>query len=111
MVITAPWLVSLLSIVVEAHAMAFWPFILTRTPLGPSGENHERIHLAQQVELLVIGFYVLYVIDYLRNRLDGQSPEEAYFGIRFEKEAFGRQEDLGYLANRPPFAWRHYERG
>lgn len=109
MIVMAPWLVSLLSVVVEAHAMAFWPFIVTKVPLSAQGENHERIHLAQQVELLLLGFYILYVLDYFRARAAGASPTEAYFGIRFEREAFDHQADLTYLANRSAYAWADYE--
>lgn len=111
MIFVTPGFVTLISVVVDAQAITLWPFIFAYSPLHPVTENHERIHLAQQVELLLIGFYFLYAYDYLRNRLEGKSSEEAYFGIRFEREAYAQQESLGYLETRPRFAWRDYPRG
>lgn len=108
MIIIAPRLTKLLSVVIDVYAIALWPFIFAREPLSPVGENHEKIHLRQQVETLIIGFYLIYAWDYLMNRAKGMSPEEAYLNICFELEAYECQGDLGYLDTRPRFAWLDY---
>jgi len=107
-IVIAPKLIAFLSIIIDAYAITLWPFILTTGPLSAQGENHERIHLAQQRELLIVGFYFLYVLDYVLGRSMGLSPEEAYMEIRFEKEAYAAQNDLGYLERRQFWAWIDY---
>jgi hypothetical protein len=107
-IIVSPALASLLSVVVRVGGITFWPFIIARDPLTPVEENHERIHLAQQRELWLIGFYVLYVWDYAGGRFAGLSKDEAYHAIRFEQEAHTHEGDLTYLETRERFAWRAF---
>ena len=69
--------------------------------------NHEKIHLAQQRELLLVGFYFLYAFYWLKARLFlRMSNHEAYMAIPFEVEAYAQQHDMEYLKNRERFAWR-----
>jgi len=69
--------------------------------------NHERIHCAQQVELLVIFFYLIYVGHYLINLIKYRNHQEAYRNIIFEKESYNYERDFEYLKNRKLFAyWR-----
>lgn len=65
--------------------------------------NHERIHTAQQRELLFVGFYLWYVIEWFCLLLKYHNSLKAYYNIRFEREAYRHQNDLGYLRHR-----RHY---
>ena len=67
--------------------------------------NHERIHTRQMLELLIIGFYLWYVAEWLV-RLTQKG--NAYRRISFEREAYAHEHDLGYLAHRKPYTWRHY---
>jgi hypothetical protein len=65
--------------------------------------NHERIHFQQALELLVIPFYVIYVLEWLfKLPFYGK---EAYKNISFEKEAYSNQIDLQYLKNRKRYNW------
>lgn len=85
-------------------AIALWPFIvLKNTTLSDNGTliNHEQIHLKQQVELLVLPFYVLYVIEFLVNLMRYRTWITAYQNISFEKEATAHEHDLNYLKSRP----------
>ena len=69
--------------------------------------NHERIHTAQQRELLFVFFYIIYIREWLvRLPMRGN----AYRNISFEREAYSNQRNLGYLKSRQLFAWRHYLR-
>ena len=77
--------------------------------MGEVTLNHEKIHIRQQAELLILGFYVLYVYYWLKakwwNRMDSQA---AYMAIPFEGEAYAMEEDMEYLKNRRWFAWLDY---
>ena len=69
--------------------------------------NHERIHTAQQREMLFVFFYLFYLVEWVvRIPMRGN----AYRNISFEREAYDNQRDLNYLHVRRPFAWRHYMR-
>jgi hypothetical protein len=70
--------------------------------------NHEKIHIWQQLELLVIPFYLLYVFFYLYNFLKYRNHDDAYFEIPFEREAYSNEFDLEYLKKRPFWNWRKY---
>ena len=69
--------------------------------------NHERIHTAQQREMLFVFFYLAYFLEWLvRLPLRGN----AYRSISFEREAYANQRNLDYLQSRPLYAWRKYVR-
>jgi len=82
-------------------AMALYPFILMHRSTEPDEFliNHEKIHLRQQKELLVIPFYIWYLIELKR---------KGYYGICFEREAYLNDLDLRYLDRRKPFAFLKY---
>nr|WP_315126848.1 hypothetical protein [uncultured Capnocytophaga sp.] len=67
--------------------------------------NHERIHLVQQRELLVIFFYLWYVIDFLIKLLKYRDKNIAYQQNIFEREAYQNDHNQEYLAERKPFAF------
>lgn len=67
--------------------------------------NHERIHSAQQREMLFVGFYLAYFVEWLvRLPMRGN----AYRNISFEREAYANQRNLDYLHSRRPYSWRRY---
>lgn len=69
--------------------------------------NHEKIHTAQQRELLFVPFYILYVMEWLWLLLRYRNSKKAYYAISFEKEAYRHGHDLTYLPRRQPYAmWR-----
>ena len=69
--------------------------------------NHERIHTAQQREMLFVFFYIAYFFEWIiRLFMRGN----AYRNISFEREAHGNQRNLNYLSSRPHYAWIHYMR-
>ena len=61
--------------------------------------NHERIHLRQQREMLVIPFYIWYLIAYYR---------KGYMQVSFEREAYANDSDLTYLKKRRIFGFMRY---
>lgn len=93
-------------------AFAFWPFIVLKSPKLKSEQQilrHERIHLKQQVELLVIPFYAIYMIEFLVRLLIHKDVQKAYLAISFEIEAFRNDWDDGYLKRRK--IWSMWRRG
>lgn len=69
---------------------------------------HEGIHWAQEKELLIIGFYLLYVLEFIFNLFRYGKWKAAYRNISFEREAKTNEMLSSYLEYRPRFAWRSY---
>ena len=91
-----------------ANAMAIYPFIIFRTEQvrnSPIIVNHELIHFRQQLELLILPFYVLYLMNYMLNLMIFRHHHTAYRKILFEGEAYAKEADLQYLEQRKWFAW------
>jgi len=61
--------------------------------------NHESIHLRQQLELLILPFYIWYLLEYLILRMS-MNHKKAYRNIIFEREAYTAEADLDYLKKR-----------
>lgn len=62
--------------------------------------NHEKIHIRQQVELLVVFFFIWYGIEFLVRMIQCKNRREAYYNISFEREAYANEKDLDYLKKR-----------
>lgn len=97
-------------------AMAIWPFIFVRdteyVERHPATLTHEKIHFQQQKELLLIGFYAIYMGFYTIYLFEWLyrlifHTKTAYKGISFEVEAKTHQNDPEYISHRRHFAqWR-----
>lgn len=70
--------------------------------------NHEKIHLRQQLELLVLPFFIWYVVEFLIRYLNYRSWSLAYRAISFEREAYANEKDLGYLKSRSLWSFIRY---
>ncbi len=91
----------------KARGMSLWPIVLFKEKELAQNQRfiqHEQIHLRQQLELLVIPFYVLYLTEYVFYRLKGKNHQTAYMSISFEREAYAFEDRPTYLENRRPFA-------
>jgi hypothetical protein len=80
-------------------AMAIYPFLFHKAKLSQRTLNHERIHFAQQKECLIVFFYLLYLLMWLRY---------GYRNIPFEREAYDNAHFKDYLTTRRRFAWLKY---
>lgn len=108
-IICRPFLFRLLSN--PPLAMALFPFILIREESYAGDKvllNHERIHLQQELELLIIPFYILYFANYFVNLFIYKNHFEAYKNICFEREAYQNDNNLSYLKERSFWAWQKY---
>ncbi|MBT8188584.1 MAG: hypothetical protein HKP38_09075 [Croceitalea sp.] len=91
--------------------LTLWPFIIVKEDDYKKDAiliNHERIHLKQQLELLIIPFYVLYICEWLFRTLWYLDSYKAYQNISFEREAYAHETDLEYTKNRRPFQFTQY---
>ena len=80
-------------------------FVRNGRSLSDVDLNHERIHTAQMVELLFVGFYLWYVVEWLALLGRYRNVFRAYRNIRFEREAYEHEHDLNYLPHRRMWAW------
>ena len=70
--------------------------------------NHERIHLRQQLEMLVVFFFVFYSIEFIVRLFQFKNWNLAYKNISFEREAYFNEKDLEYLKSRPKWNFINY---
>jgi len=70
--------------------------------------NHELIHTRQMLELLVIGFYVWYITEWVIKWIIYKDRLLAYRNIGFEREAFDNDANLDYLKYRRRYGFAGY---
>jgi hypothetical protein len=88
------------------RGLAAFPFVFVKYRIDVENKvfvNHEKIHLRQQLELLVIPFFIWYFIEYLFRLIQYKKADLAYRNISFEREAYANEKNLEYLKNRPLF--------
>ena len=62
--------------------------------------NHEKIHIRQQIELLILPFFIWYGMEFLIRWFMYKDKNAAYRNISFEREAYANEKDLNYLKKR-----------
>jgi hypothetical protein len=85
------------------QGLTVFPFVVVRDRKAQDYlvlMNHEHIHLRQQLELLVLPFFVIYVLDYLVKLMRYRNKDRAYRNVIFEREAYQNENDLDYLKSR-----------
>ena len=70
--------------------------------------NHEKIHLRQQLELLIIPFFFIYTFEFLFRLIQYKNWKLAYRNISFEREAYINEKDLDYLKSRSFWSFLRY---
>lgn len=93
--------------------IALFPYIILREKYRDGGDwwvergnrtiNHESIHFQQALELGVILFYFLYVLEFLLKLPFYKGG--AYRNISFEREAYDNDDNLEYLSSRKRYNW------
>jgi integral membrane sensor domain MASE1 len=66
--------------------------------------NHESIHWKQQMEMLILFFYLWYFIEWFL-KLILPPYNDAYNAISFEREAYDNENNLNYLEIRKHYCW------
>lgn len=88
-----------------------WPFVVIKRKelkADPVFMNHERIHLRQQVELLILLFFIWYFTEYFIRFIKYRDSYKAYNKISFEREAYVNEGNLGYLRKRRMWSFLKY---
>lgn len=62
--------------------------------------NHERIHLKQQAELLILPFFIWYGLEFLVRYGQYKNWYQAYRNISFERESYQNEYHIEYLKKR-----------
>ncbi|TYP97946.1 hypothetical protein C7447_103112 [Tenacibaculum adriaticum] len=62
--------------------------------------NHEKIHLKQQLELLIIFFYIFYGLEWVVKYFKYRNGYIAYRNLSFEREAYQNENNFNYLQKR-----------
>lgn len=91
--------------------LSFWPFIILKEDRYKRDTiliNHERIHLRQQLEMLILPFYLWYLGEWFLRTLLYLDTYRAYQNISFEREAYANEKELGYIQRRRPFSFLNY---
>jgi hypothetical protein len=85
------------------RGLTLFPFVIFRYEFDKENLvvlNHEKIHIRQQLELLILPFYVLYLGHFFINLIKYKDRNLAYRNIIFEKEAYANEKNLNYLKYR-----------
>ncbi|MGB6154129.1 MAG: hypothetical protein WBG48_19250 [Pricia sp.] len=91
--------------------LSLWPFIILKNDDLKDDMvliNHEKIHLKQQQELLIVFFYILYITEWLLRTLFYLDSYKAYQNISFEREAYANEMNLDYPEDRKAFGFLSY---
>jgi hypothetical protein len=89
-------------------AVTLFPFVLYNGVLPEWLKNHERIHLRQQLELLILPFYIWYLIEFGVRLLQMRNRRLAYRAISFEREAYENHDNEEYLKSRKRWQFLQY---
>jgi hypothetical protein len=93
------------------HGLTIFPFIIIKNDKRKGFEvliNHEKIHIRQQLELLVLPFFIWYGIEFLMRLIQFKDKNEAYRNISFEREAYANEKDPNYLKRRSFYKFFRY---
>lgn len=95
------------------RGMAVFPFILMKyykDQVNVVFLNHEKIHLRQQLEMLILPFFIWYIVEFFIRFIQYKNKDLAYRNISFEREAYINEADLNYLKSRSFFQFLRYIR-
>lgn len=85
------------------RGLTVFPFVILRGKNDSDFDvlvNHERIHIRQQLELLVVPFFIWYGLEYLVRLMQFRDKNLAYRNICFEREAYANEKAPDYLQSR-----------
>lgn len=91
--------------------ITIFPFVFVRDKFwveSTSFVNHEKIHLRQQLELLVIFFFIWYGLEFLIRLVQHKDLRKAYRNTSFEREAYANEQNVDYLKKRRWFSFINY---
>lgn len=93
------------------RGMTVYPFVFIRHESDKKNAifiYHEKIHLRQQLEMLILPFFIWYFLEFVVRLLQYRKFDLAYLNISFEREAYSNEKDLDYLKSRQLFGFLKY---
>jgi hypothetical protein len=95
------------------RGLTVFPFVFIKYAADSENQvliNHEKIHIRQQMEMLVLPFFLWYFVEYTVRLLQYKNANLAYRNISFEREAYANENDFDYLKRRSFFRFWNYLR-
>lgn len=90
-------------------AIAIYPFVfIRRDSISSQRLNHERIHIKQQAELLIVFAYLWYFVELWIRAFANLSLRTAYAKHSMERECRENEKNANYLLTRKKFAFIKY---
>ena len=83
--------------------LTLFPFIILKEKIDVSNPimiQHEKIHIRQQTEMLILPFFIWYGIEYFIRILQYKNKQTAYRNISFEREAYANESQKDFLQQR-----------
>ncbi len=93
------------------RGFTLFPFVFIKYALDRDNQvliNHERIHLRQQLELLILPFLIWYFLEFLLRLIQYKNWDLAYRNVCFEKEAYVNEKNISYLNKRKHYNFLKY---
>lgn len=91
--------------------ITIFPFVFVRDVFWAEKKsflNHEKIHLRQQLEMLIVFFFIWYGLEFLIRFIQYRNTKKAYRNISFEREAYANEQNINYLEKRRLFSFLRY---
>ena len=93
------------------NGLTLFPFVMIRNNFDKENKvliNHEKIHIRQQAQLLVLPFLIWYTLEFLFRWIQSKDKNKAYRNISFEREAYANERNLDYIKEMPFWGFLKY---
>lgn len=93
------------------NGLTLFPFVMLKNNGDRYNKvliNHEKIHIKQQIQLLIFPFLIWYVIEFFFRWIQFGDKNIAYRNISFEREAYANERNLNYVKEMPFWSFRNY---
>jgi len=93
------------------RGLTFFPFVFMVDAKDKENVifiNHEKIHIRQQLELLILPFIIWYIVEYGFRFIQYKDRNKAYQNISFERESYANEKDLEYCKTRSFWSFLKY---
>lgn len=100
----------------KAITLGSFIFVRKGTILSEQDINHEAIHWEQYKETFVIGFFFIYLFEFIlkfispsltvdQKRFGRSYWKRVYRSLSMEREAYNNQDNSNYIKSRQHYAW------
>jgi len=93
------------------NGLTLFPFVMIRNDFDKENKvliNHEKIHIKQQIQLLILPFFIWYLLEFLFRWIQFKDKNKAYRTISFEREAYANERNLNYIKEMPFWGFLNY---